>query len=686
MKNTDNNKNVTIALAGNPNVGKSTVFNELTGMHQHTGNWAGKTVSGAVGICKYNDTTIKIVDLPGTYSLKATSPEEEVARDYICFGNPDVVAVVCDATCLERNLNLAIQCLEIYKNVIICVNLTDEAKKKNIKIDYSKLSKLLSAPVIPMAARSSKGVDGLVKCVCKNSYGGKFKVKYPQKIEDAIKNLLPKLDGINYKNLNPRWVALKVLEGEIKTLEKISEYLEIDINKLLTLSEENSEQQGEIDKANVCCTILTAEYVANEVVTHCESKAKERAYKLDKILTGKLTGVPIMLLLLFFIFWLTLSGANYPSEILGKLLFSIEEWLDDVLTNLGTNENIIGITVHGGYRVLAWVVSVMLPPMAIFFPLFTILEDFGYLPRVAFNLDDYFRKANTCGKQALTMCMGFGCNAAGVVGCRIIESPRERLIAIITNSLVPCNGRFPTLIAIISMFFVGSATGLLSQITSTLILLSVIVLGIFTTFTVSKLLSKTILKGLPSSFALELPPFRTPQFTKIIVRSLFDRTIFVLSRAVVISIPAGMIIWLMANVTIDNLSLLNICSDFLNNIAVPFGLDGVILLAFILGFPANEIVIPIIIMTYLSSKTINDYTSLQQLKELLTLNGWSYNTAISTMLFCMFHWPCSTTCITIAKETKSFKWSLISIIVPTLIGLLACLIFTQTVNLIKCLL
>lgn len=319
----------------------------------------------------------------------------------------------------------------------------------------------------------------------------------------------------------------------------------------------------------------------------------------------------------------------------------------------------------------------MLPPMAIFFPLFTLLEDLGYLPRIAFNLDKYFKKCRACGKQALTMCMGFGCNAAGIVGCRIIDSPRERMIAMLTNNFVPCNGRFPTLIAVLAMFFVGTGGGLLRSLWSALLLTGLIVLGILMTFFVSAALSRTVLKGTPSSFTLELPPYRKPQIGKVIIRSIFDRTLFVLGRAAAVAAPAGIVIWLLANISIGNITLLSRCAGFLDPFARLFGLDGVILLAFILGLPANEIVVPIIIMTYLSAGSLIEMNDLSALRMLLVENGWTWATAISVMLFSLMHWPCSTTCLTIRKETKSWKWTIAAFLIPTGFGLLACFLFTR---------
>lgn len=384
-----------------------------------------------------------------------------------------------------------------------------------------------------------------------------------------------------------------------------------------------------------------------------------------------------MLGILGIIFWITIVGANYPSQLLSNGLFYLGDKLEALLGSLNCNPTVTDIAVNGIYRVLAWVVSVMLPPMAIFFPLFTLLEDLGYLPRAAFNLDKHFRRANACGKQALTMCMGFGCNAAGVTGCRIIDSPRERLIAILTNNFVPCNGRFPSLITIITMFFTASVTGIGKSFSSAIILLGVIVLGVAATLLASWLLSITVLKGVPSSFTLELPPYRRPQIGKVIIRSIFDRTIFVLGRACLVAAPAGLLIWILANASVGDITILSKLAGFLEVPGKFLGMDGTILLAFILGFPANEIVVPIIMMSYMSAGMLTEAESPEILKALLVDNGWTWVTAICTMIFILFHFPCSTTCLTIKKETGSLKWTAAAILLPTAFGIVICSVISH---------
>ncbi|WMI82139.1 ferrous iron transport protein B [Anaerotignum sp. MB30-C6] len=678
-----------IALAGNPNVGKSTVFNGLTGMNQHTGNWPGKTVTNAQGYCSTKNHSYVLVDIPGTYSLMAHSAEEEVARNFICFGEPDVVVVVCDATCLERNLNLVLQTLEISKNVIVCINLMDEAKRKHIKIDLNAISKRLGVPVVGAVARKKNSLSTLMEVVDKvvdgNIKATPLSIQYPKEIEEAIGVLEPVVKNKVGEMLNSRWLSLKLLDQDESLVREINTYLGYDFLNDEELNEAYAHGKSILDSYKIDSDLLKdkivsslvrkAEEVCLGAVTFEKEGYNASDRKIDKILTSKVTGYPIMLALLALVFWLTITGANYPSQMLADGLFWVQDRLTEFFQYMNAPNWLHGILVLGVFRVLAWVVSVMLPPMAIFFPLFTLLEDAGYLPRVAYNLDKSFKRCCACGKQALTMCMGFGCNAAGIVGCRIIDSPRERLLAILTNNFVPCNGRFPTLIAILTMFFVGTAGGAYSSIVSALLLTSIIVLGIFVTFAVTKILSKTLLKGVPSSFTLELPPYRKPQIGKVIVRSIFDRTLFVLGRAIVVAAPAGMVIWLMANITVGDTSVLNHCASFLDPLARLMGLDGVILLAFILGFPANEIVVPIIIMAYMSQGSILELDSLVEMKELFVNNGWTWITAICTMLFSLMHWPCSTTLLTIKKETGSWKWTALAAGIPTAVGIMSCIFF-----------
>lgn len=603
----------TVALAGNPNVGKSTVFNALTGSRQHTGNWSGKTVACAEGRLRGGGLTL--TDLPGTYSLRAHSEEERAAREFLVSGQACAVVLVADAGCLERSLILALQVLEVQKNAILCLNLMDEAAKKGIEIDVDALERELGIPVIPCAARQGKGLHEL---------------------EAAIR---------------------RAAAGENETHPTAIRYPAMD--------EDLTEEQR--DDIATAAAALRAEEIALTCVRQPEC-ACARDDRADDVILSRRLGVPLMLLLLAGVFYITLFGANVPSEWLSTHLLALGTPFAGALAKLGLPPFFVSMLTDGLWRVLATVVSVMLPPMAIFFPLFTLLEDAGYLPRVAFQLDHAFQCARASGKQSLTMCMGFGCNACGVTGCRIIDSPRERLIAILTNSFAPCNGRFPLLIFLCSVFFAGSAAG------GALLLTGVIAASVGLTLLVSRILSATVLRGEAVSFALELPPYRMPQIGRVIVRSVRDRTLFVLARAAAVAAPAGVLIWLLANVQIGNAAILSHITAFLDPAARVFGIDGVILLAFILGFPANELVMPLIVMGYLSSGTIASGVDFASFRALLLANGWTVQTALCTLVLTVAHAPCSTTCLTILRETRSAKWTLAAVLIPAGIGLALCIL------------
>ena len=611
----------TVALAGNPNVGKSTVFNALTGSRQHTGNWSGKTVACAEGRLRGGGLTL--TDLPGTYSLRAHSEEERAAREFLVSGQACAVVLVADAGCLERSLILALQVLEVQKNAILCLNLMDEAAKKGIEIDVDALERELGIPVIPCAARQGKGLHEL---------------------EAAIR---------------------RAAAGENETHPTAIRYPAMD--------EDLTEEQR--DDIATAAAALRAEEIALTCVRQPEC-ACARDDRADDVILSRRLGVPLMLLLLAGVFYITLFGANVPSEWLSTHLLALGTPFAGALAKLGLPPFFVSMLTDGLWRVLATVVSVMLPPMAIFFPLFTLLEDAGYLPRVAFQLDHAFQCARASGKQSLTMCMGFGCNACGVSGCRIIDSPRERLIAILTNSFAPCNGRFPLLIFLCSVFFAGSAAD------GALLLTGVIAASVGLTLLVSRILSATVLRGEAVSFALELPPYRMPQIGRVIVRSVRDRTLFVLARAAAVAAPAGVLIWILANVQIGNTAILSHITAFLDPAARMFGIDGVILLAFILGFPANELVMPLIVMGYLSSGMIASGVDFASFRALLLANGWTVQTALCTLVLTVAHAPCSTTCLTILRETRSAKWTLAAVLIPAGIGLALCILihcmFTPT--------
>lgn len=712
-----------VALAGNPNTGKSTVFNALTGLRQHTGNWPGKTVSRAEGGFHAGDADFKLVDLPGTYSLLATSFDEEIARDFMLFGKPDVTVVVLDATRLERNLNLALQVLEITDRVVVCLNLIDEAERRGLQVDHRRLARDLGVPVVPTAARYGDGLDELISAIAEVASGA-FVTK-PLRVggqSAALRRVVGRLAGKIEEAFpglpNAQWVALRLLDGDQGMREAVQtgdlahlteelsrppdehgqpdEVLEDPAApgpaapKVLELASELRWQAGpDFHQALMDGIYTEAARLADRAVTHADEKPRfdlDRA--IDRLVTSRTFGIPVMLLLLTLVFWLTIAGANVPSAMLATLLIdNLYVWLRDGAAGLGIPWWLSGFFIDGMYLATAWVVSVMLPPMAIFFPMFTLLEDFGYLPRVAFNLDRAYGRVGAHGKQALTAVMGFGCNAAGVIATRIIDSPRERLLAIITNNFSLCNGRWPTQILIASIFLGALAPAYLGGLISALAVVTVAVLGILLSFATSWFLSRTILRGEVSTFHLELPPYRPPRVLQTIYTSLIDRTIYVLWRAIVFALPAGAVIWLVSNINIGGASLAEHLINLLNPFGVLIGLSGIILLAYVVAIPANEIVIPTILMLIVLVNPVAGFgegagimfelDDQAATAQVLRAGGFTLLMAVNLMLFSLVHNPCSTTIYTIYKETGSAKWTAVASLLPVAMGLALCFVVAQ---------
>ena len=625
-----------IALAGTPKSGKTTIFNGLTGMCRYTGGWWGDGGAPGRGTYRYCGQSYMLLDMPGAYSLSSAPFPDSGSREsndsLLQSRQPDVIAVVADATRLELGLHLLKQVLGMDSGtrntgsipVILCVNFCDEALRTGLVIDYNLLEDVLQIPVIPCCARDQSHLDDVKAAIHYAAKPGNRKAFCYDCLDFSPKKL---------------------------TAECISV---------------TSEADG------------------------------ARRVLLDLILTGPVTGKIILLLLLAGVLHLTMLAGGVPSLLLWNALSRLELYLDSAMAYLGAAPWLTGCLIHGGFRALSWTTAIMLPPLAVFLFFFTLLEDLGFLPRASMGMDPIFEKCGACGGQCVTMALGLGCNAAGVACCRSIQSPRERIIAVLTNSMIPCCGRFPVFIMLIPLFFaVGPVDSLTGSLSCALLFSILLLAAVYLSLGISWLLSKTLLKGLPSAFALELSPYRKMHITRSALRSLLNRTMVFAGRAVRAAVPAGIIIWFLANLFYTGPSggfvsfhrpaagvpsLLAAFTGLLHPAAVLLGMDGAILAAFVLSFPAGELFLPILIMAYLEGGPLGGMLggSLAaggngfSLYQLLTSQGWTWVTAICTLVFTFLHWPCLTTCQAIARETKSWKWAGAAVCIATVPGILIC--------------
>ncbi len=592
-----------IALVGNPNVGKSTVFNALTGLRQHTGNWPGKTVELALGHFTYKGMDYELVDLPGTYCLQGESREEEITGEFIAEETTDGILILCDGTCLERSLHLALQVIPLCPKVLVAVNLMDEAEKMGLHVDIPELSVGLGVAVIGICGKEKKDLELL-----------------QEHLRLLTQGFLP--------------YAPPERKGE---------------NWELSYAQELTDRVCRRDRGE---TTLTD--------------------RLDRILLRSVWAYPCAFALLLGILWLTVRGANYPSVALERVFSFGATALWNLLSTLPSFS--VKLLIEGIYEPVTRVIAVMLPPMAIFFPLFTLLEDFGYLPRLAFLLDEGFRRSGGCGKQALTMAMGFGCNGVGVTGCRIMDSPKDRLIGIVTNSLVPCNGRFPSLILLMAVILGRTDPGLRALGLSVLIGLSVLM-----TLVLSRFLHRRVVKDQGSIFVMELPPYRRPKVGQVILRSFLDRCLTILGRAVAVAAPMGVGIWLLKQIPLGEGNVITFLGTLLEGPGRVLGIGGTMLLAFLLGSPANELVIPIWIMVMTGGGW--GFGGAEISTQALTDLGLTAGQGLCTMVFMLFHWPCTTTLWTIYKETKRLSYTLLAWALPTGVGVVLCILVNLLLHL-----